>query len=129
MGSLVIERKRHSVNGRHYGWWVTFPDGRIMYVAYRASTREVRGYCRRHDAWALDLRLLNEMKARGVCRVGLIHGKKSRRYYATLAQDFFGPLSRAWAGKDSTQRLLPRNAWRVNPMADEGNIAKAMRLH
>ena len=130
MGVLVkvASKKKQSVNGRHYGWWIEFDDGQQMYVAFRAGTRDQRGYNRKQDAWLIDTRVLHEARARGITHIGLVAGKTKRTYYATWLEDFFGPKSQAFAGKDSPQRMLMRNAWRINPMIDEGNIARAMRL-
>jgi hypothetical protein len=124
----VVSKRDHLVNGRHYGWWVEFDTGVVMYVAYRKGAGS-RGFHRNSNSWCVDVLTLNEAMRKNASVIGVIHDMSGKRcYYATLIRDMFGKFSEPHTMATTRQRRLPRQCWRVNPLTSEEYIAKSMRL-
>lgn len=125
---VVITRVLHSINGKKYGMFYHFPDGRCLYLAWRTGEKS-RSLFFQKNAWCLDIATLREAERRGATAVGIAHKiGKDVHYYITNLADFWSPPSEPHPQGITPQRRLGRDKFVVNTTRSAGSIAKAMKL-
>jgi hypothetical protein len=125
---VSITRVPHSVNGKKYGMFYHFDDGRCLYLAWRSGEKS-RSLFFRKNAWCLDIATLREAERRGATAIGVAHRVgKNVHYYITRLQDFWSPPSEPHPEGTTPQRRLGRDKFLVNTSISSGSIAKAMKL-
>lgn len=125
---MSIERIKHSVNGKNFGMFYRFVDGRGLYLAWRSGEKS-RSLSFAHNAWCLDTALIRQVERNSCGFIGIAHrvGKKVT-YYITNTSDFLLAPSEAHAGVHAPQRRLCRDKFQVNTSLSEESIAFAARL-
>jgi len=108
---------------RLYGAFVTYPDGRRVYLAYRkhgeifrAGKKSISRAIQEGVAgWAIDSETLGEVRARGVDAIGVLV-KETGDKYLTNIQNYYDPYRSSvidYSGKGgSLQRVLPLQFFR-----------------
>ena len=120
-----ITRLRHTFNGRFYGMWYFWDDGRSLYLAHRRPGEIYH----KKNAWCLDVRTLEEAEKRGVKFVGVVSGSgKNKRFYVTLREDFFDSAYSFAHFGETRQRGLPLARFRYSTTASVAHITKAIKL-
>ena len=124
----VVAKVPHTINGKKYGMFYHFDDGRILYLAWR-SGEKTRGLYFQENAWCLDNSTLREAQARGCEMIGIAHriGKKIN-YYITNLDDYFGADSEVHPNGTTPQRRLNRDKFIINTTKTAGYISTAIRL-
>lgn len=125
---VVITRVVHSVNGKKYGMFYHFADGRCVYMAWRSGAKS-RSLFFQKNAWCMDIATLREAERRGATAVGIAHRVGTTvHFYITNIRDFWGPASESHPEGTTPQRRLGRDRFLVNTSKSAGSIAKAMKL-
>ncbi len=110
--------------GRFYGAFYYLDSGRACYIAHRKRSEVFH----MKNAWCLDLKTLEECKAKGITMVGVVTKSGNTKFlYLTLLEDFYGVHSFAHFG-DTRQRGLPVTKFRINPANTPAHIAKAIAV-
>ena len=125
---MAVTRVLHSVNGRKYGMFYHFDDGRCLYLAWRSGEKSKSLFFKK-NAWCLDTATLREAKYRGATAIGVAHRVgKDVFYYVTNLDDFWNPPSEPHPEGDTPQRRLSREKFLVNTSVSVGSLTKAMRI-
>lgn len=125
---VSIVRVPHSINGKKYGMFYHFPDGRCLYLAWRSGEKSKSLYFKK-NAWCIDTATLREAKYRGCTAIGFAHKiGKDVFYYVTNLDAFWNPPSEPHPEGTTPQRRLSRDKFLVNTALSAGSIAKFMKL-
>lgn len=125
---MAITRVMHLVNGKRYGMFYHFDDGRCLYLAWRSGEKN-RSLFFRENAWCIDITTLREARHRGCTAIGIAHKVgKSVNYYITNIDNFFNPPSEAHPEGKTPQRRLRRDHFIVNTTLSAGHIASALKI-
>lgn len=110
----MITRVPHKINGRFYGMFCHWDDGRCIYFACRSGSK-TRSYHFDTNSWCLDIDTLRAAESRGCQWIGIEHkiGTNKFDYYITRIEDFFGADSERHYGGDTPQRRLKRPLFRI----------------
>ena len=124
----IVAKVPHSINGKKYGMFYHFDDGRCLYLAWR-SGEKTRGLYFQKNAWCLDTATLREAEARGCTSIEIAHkvGKKIN-YYITNLKDYFGPDSEVHSMGTTPQRRLNRDRFIINTTRSAAYISTAIRI-
>lgn len=125
---MSIKRTKHSVNGKDFGMFYRFDDGRGLYLAWRSGEKN-RSLSFTHNAWCLDTTLLRQVQRNGCESIGIAHrvGKKVT-YYITNTSDFLLSPSEVHTSGQTPQRRLCRDRFQVDTSLSEESIALAVKL-
>lgn len=110
---MVIETDPHRINGKFYGEWHTFDDGRVLYMAHRSGAKSKSIFFDKM-AWCLDISTLREAAYRGCTAICMRHklGTKIHLYVSNLS-DWWGPHSEPHPPGKTPQRRLPLDKFLV----------------
>jgi FAD synthase len=110
---VVIKSDPHKINGKFYGEWLTFPDGRVLYMAHRSGAKSKSIYFAKM-AWCLDTATLREAEYRGVTAIGIRHKLNNKLHiYVSNLTDWWGKDSEVHPEGKTPQRRLPLDKFLV----------------
>lgn len=124
---VSITRVPHSVNGKRYGMFYHFDDGRCLYLAWRSGEKSKSLYFAKM-AWCLDIATLREAERRGATAIGIAHKVGTRTdFYICNLQDFWNPPSERHPEGTTPQRRLSRDKFLVRmSRAGKGGLVKSI---
>lgn len=110
--------------GSFYGMFYETPAGSHIYLAHRKRSQIYK----LKWAWCIDIRTLDDCRARGIMAIGVLWKDKGKKFcHLTHIDDFFGPNSFFHFG-DTKQRGLPLKCFRIDPSRSEKVIATAVKI-
>ena len=110
---VSIVRVPHSINGKRYGMFYHFDDGRCLYLAFR-SGEKTKSLHFAKMAWCLDIATLREAERRGCTAIGIAHKVGNRiDFYVCNLIDFWNPPSERHPPGTTPQRRLSRDNFPV----------------
>lgn len=110
---MVIVTDPHKINGKFYGEWHTFDDGRVLYMAHRSGAKSKSIYFAKM-AWCLDIDTLKQAAYRGATAIAIRHKLGSRIHiYVSNLSDWWGSDSERHPEGKTPQRRLPLDKFLV----------------
>lgn len=110
---MVIERVRHTVNGKLIGFLFRFENSRNLYFVVRPNASKALDVAT--NSWCIENDLIRYAERMSCAYIGVAHkvGTEKYDYYIARLEDFLGEPSERHFGAKTPSRRLNRYKFRA----------------
>lgn len=125
----MIERTPYLVDGKPFGMFCRYPDGKCLFVVFYSGAKNKNLHVKK-NAWMVNSDALYAAERFGATAICIAHKVRSQvTYYVTNLADFWNEPSETIFGKRKMQRALHRGAFKVNTSSSAETLETAALLH